>query len=85
MTILPTAWHRVLLGKLSLLLELATYATLAYGTAYYFGLEVDWQQHVIHSRISECRVGGVQGEGQASLPYVPLLWQPSPSTSSPSG
>ncbi|XP_003461612.1 lipase maturation factor 2 isoform X1 [Cavia porcellus] len=49
---MPTSWHRVLLGKLSLLLELATYATLAYGTAYYFGLEVDWQQHVIHSRIT---------------------------------
>jgi hypothetical protein len=38
---------------LSLLLELAVYGLLAYGTVHYFGLEVDWQKYAIQSRTSE--------------------------------
>ncbi|XP_045411280.1 lipase maturation factor 2 isoform X2 [Lemur catta] len=46
----PTSWPKALLAWLSLLLELAVYAVLAYGTVHCFGLEVDWQQRTIHSR-----------------------------------
>ncbi|XP_046299430.1 lipase maturation factor 2 isoform X1 [Marmota monax] len=46
----PTSWPKALLTTLSLLLELAVYGLLAYGTVHYFGLEVDWQEHAIHSR-----------------------------------
>lgn len=42
---------------LSLLLELTVYGLLAYGTVYYFGLEVDWQQRIILSKTSECQPG----------------------------
>ncbi|EHH65963.1 hypothetical protein EGM_02842, partial [Macaca fascicularis] len=45
-----TSWPKALLATLSLLLELAVYGLLAYGTVHYFGLEVDWQQRTIHSR-----------------------------------
>ncbi|XP_010341667.2 lipase maturation factor 2 isoform X2 [Saimiri boliviensis] len=41
---------KALLATLSLLLELAIYGFLAYGTVHYFGLEVDWQQRTVHSR-----------------------------------
>ncbi|XP_008832992.1 lipase maturation factor 2 isoform X2 [Nannospalax galili] len=47
---MPTSWSKALLAKLSLLFELAVYGLLAYGTMYYFGLEVDWKQHAIHSK-----------------------------------
>ncbi|XP_040609909.1 lipase maturation factor 2 isoform X1 [Mesocricetus auratus] len=46
----PTSWPRALLTMLSLLLELTAYGLLAYGTVHYFGLEVDWQQHIIVSK-----------------------------------
>ncbi|EGW01050.1 lipase maturation factor 2 [Cricetulus griseus] len=46
----PTCWPKVLLTMLSLLLELTVYGLLAYGTVHYFGLEVDWQQHIILSK-----------------------------------
>ncbi|XP_004460427.2 lipase maturation factor 2 [Dasypus novemcinctus] len=46
----PAPWPQALLAVLSLLLELAIYGLLAYGTAHYFGLEVDWAQRSIHSR-----------------------------------
>ncbi|XP_063478472.1 lipase maturation factor 2 isoform X3 [Symphalangus syndactylus] len=45
-----TSWPKALLATLSLLLELAVYGLLAYGTVHYFGLEVDWQQRTVHSR-----------------------------------
>ncbi|XP_048209501.1 lipase maturation factor 2 isoform X2 [Perognathus longimembris pacificus] len=48
----PTSWPKALLATLSLLLELAIYGLLAYGTVHYFGLEIDWQQRTIHSRIT---------------------------------
>ncbi|XP_034371920.2 lipase maturation factor 2 isoform X1 [Arvicanthis niloticus] len=47
---MPTSWPKALLTMLSLLVELAVYGLLAYGTVYYFGLEVDWQQRIILSR-----------------------------------
>lgn len=47
---MPTSWPKALLTALSLLLELTVYGLLAYGTVYYFGLEVDWQQHIILSK-----------------------------------
>ncbi|KAM5250586.1 lipase maturation factor 2 isoform 2-T2 [Hipposideros larvatus] len=43
----PTFWPKALL---TLLLELAVGGLLAYGTVHYFGLEVDWEQHTVHSR-----------------------------------
>nr|XP_054098949.1 lipase maturation factor 2 isoform X2 [Callithrix jacchus] len=45
-----TSRPKALLATLSLLLELAVYGFLAYGTVHYFGLEVDWQQRTVHSR-----------------------------------
>lgn len=47
---------------LSLLLEFAVYGLLAYGTVHYFGLEVDWERHAVHSRTSECQLGGQRTE-----------------------
>ena len=49
MTVLPLAWPKALLTMLSILLELTAYGLLAYGTVLYFGLEVDWQQHIASS------------------------------------
>ncbi|XP_044796623.1 lipase maturation factor 2 isoform X3 [Bubalus bubalis] len=46
----PSSWPKALLAMLTLLLELAVYGLLAYGVVHYFGLEVDWEQHVVHSR-----------------------------------
>lgn len=46
----PASWPKALLALLALLLELAVYGLLAYGTVHYFGLEVDWEQRTIHSR-----------------------------------
>ncbi|XP_064446470.1 lipase maturation factor 2 isoform X3 [Mirounga angustirostris] len=46
----PTSWPRALLAMLSLLLEFTVYGLLAYGTVHCFGLEVDWEQHAVHSR-----------------------------------
>ncbi|XP_064347390.1 lipase maturation factor 2 isoform X2 [Camelus dromedarius] len=46
----PTSWPKALLAMLSLLLELAVYGLLAYGMVHYFGLEVDWEQHTVHSK-----------------------------------
>lgn len=74
MTVLPAAWPKALLAILSLLLELAVYGLLAYGTVHYFGLEVNWQERTIHSRTSECWVGGARGRAWANLPHTPLLW-----------
>ncbi|XP_047405845.1 lipase maturation factor 2 isoform X1 [Sciurus carolinensis] len=45
-----TSWPKALLATLSLLLELAIYGLLAYGTVHCFGLEVDWQQRTVHSK-----------------------------------
>ncbi|XP_023113439.2 lipase maturation factor 2 isoform X1 [Felis catus] len=45
-----SSWPRTLLAVLSLLLEFTIYGLLAYGTVHYFGLEVDWEQHAVHSR-----------------------------------
>ncbi|KAL0625587.1 Lipase maturation factor 2 [Plecturocebus cupreus] len=45
-----TSRPKALLATVSLLLELAVYGFLAYGTVHYFGLEVDWQQRTVHSR-----------------------------------
>ncbi|KAJ1062590.1 hypothetical protein K5549_018667, partial [Capra hircus] len=39
-----------LAATLALLLELAVYGLLAYGVVHCFGLEVDWEQHVVRSR-----------------------------------
>ncbi|XP_038198684.1 lipase maturation factor 2 [Arvicola amphibius] len=47
---MPTSWPKALLTMLSVLLELTAYGLLAYGTVLYFGLEVDWQQHIILSK-----------------------------------
>ncbi|XP_008571974.1 PREDICTED: lipase maturation factor 2 [Galeopterus variegatus] len=47
---MPTSWPKALLAALSLLLELAIYGLLAFGTVHYFGLEVDWQQRTVLSR-----------------------------------
>ncbi|KAM8778436.1 lipase maturation factor 2 [Rhynchonycteris naso] len=47
---IPASWPKVLLNLLSLLLELTVVGLLAYGTMHYFGLEVDWEKHTIHSR-----------------------------------
>ncbi|XP_070362740.1 lipase maturation factor 2 isoform X1 [Equus asinus] len=46
----PASWPKALLAMLSWLLELTTYALLAYGTAHYFGLEIDWEKHTVRSR-----------------------------------
>ncbi|XP_036762669.2 lipase maturation factor 2 isoform X1 [Manis pentadactyla] len=46
----PPSWPRALLAMLPLLLELTVYGLLACGAVYCFGLEVDWQQHTVHSR-----------------------------------
>ncbi|XP_055252012.1 lipase maturation factor 2 [Moschus berezovskii] len=45
-----SSWPKALLAMLTLLLELAVYGLLAYGVVHYFGLEVDWEQHVVRSR-----------------------------------
>lgn len=58
----PAAWPKALLALPALLLELAVYGLLAYGTVHYFGLEVDWEQRTIHSRTSECQLGA-RGQG----------------------
>lgn len=85
MTVLSIAWPKALLTMLSLLVELAVYGLLAYGTVYYFGLEVDWQQRIILSRTSECQLGDLK-ERTGSFPnHTPLPWQLSLSISSPSG
>ncbi|XP_075409551.1 lipase maturation factor 2 [Tenrec ecaudatus] len=47
---MPASWPKTLLAALALLLELTVYGLLAYGTAHYFSLEVDWEQRTIHSR-----------------------------------
>ena len=52
---------------LALLLELAVYGLLAYGVVHCFGLEVDWEQHVVRSRTSEYRLGAQRLEAAASL------------------
>lgn len=57
---------------LPLLLELTVYGLLACGTVYCFGLEVDWQQHTVHSRTSECQPG-VWGAGARPLLTPPSL------------
>ncbi|CAK6444057.1 unnamed protein product [Pipistrellus nathusii] len=46
----PASWPKALLALSALLLELAVYGLLAYGTVHYFGLEVDWEQRTLHSR-----------------------------------
>ncbi|XP_012590528.1 PREDICTED: lipase maturation factor 2, partial [Condylura cristata] len=46
----PASWPETLLSTLSLLLELAVFGLLAYGTVHYFGLEVDWEQRAVLSR-----------------------------------
>uniref|UniRef100_A0A9L0R273 Lipase maturation factor n=1 Tax=Equus caballus TaxID=9796 RepID=A0A9L0R273_HORSE len=46
----PASWPKALLAMLSWLLELTTYALLAYGTVHYFGLEIDWEKHTVRSR-----------------------------------
>lgn len=51
----------------SLLLEFTVYGLLAYGTVHYFGLEVDWEQHAVHSRTSECQLGGQRTEAGPPL------------------
>ncbi|XP_075862997.1 lipase maturation factor 2 isoform X2 [Microcebus murinus] len=47
---MPTSWPKALLASLALMLELAVYGLLAYGTVYCFGLEIDWPQRTIHSK-----------------------------------
>ncbi|DAA28967.1 TPA: lipase maturation factor 2 [Bos taurus] len=47
---MPSSWPKALLAMLTLLLELAVYGLLACGMVHYFGLEVDWEQHVVRSR-----------------------------------
>ncbi|KAG8517993.1 Lipase maturation factor 2 [Galemys pyrenaicus] len=46
----PIAWPKALLAALPLLLELAVYGLLAYGTVLCFGLEADWEQGTVLSR-----------------------------------
>ncbi|XP_052495915.1 lipase maturation factor 2 [Budorcas taxicolor] len=46
----PSSWPKALLAMLALLLELAVYGLLAYGVVHFFGLEVDWEQHIVRSR-----------------------------------
>ncbi|XP_045322148.1 lipase maturation factor 2 isoform X2 [Leopardus geoffroyi] len=62
-----SSWSRTLLAVLSLLLEFTVYGLLAYGTVHYFGLEVDWEQHAVNSRTSECQLGGPEGRAGPSL------------------
>lgn len=72
-TVLSIAWPKALLTMLSLLLELSVYGLLAYGTVYYFGLEVDWQQYIILSKTSECQLGDLK-ERAGSVPnHTPSL------------
>lgn len=85
MTVLPIAWPKALLTSLSLLLELTVYGLLAYGTVYYFGLEVDWQQQIVLSKTSECQPGDLRERAGAAPSHTPLPWQLSRSISSPSG
>lgn len=85
MTVLPIACPKALLTTLSLLLELTVYGLLAYGTIYYFGLEIDWQQHIILSRTSECQRGDLRERAGSFPNHTSLPWQLSPSISSPSG
>ncbi|XP_057599496.1 lipase maturation factor 2 isoform X3 [Hippopotamus amphibius kiboko] len=63
----PPSWPKVLLAVLSLLLELAVYGLLAYGTGRCFGLEVDWKQRTVHSKTSECQPGAQRAEAGPSL------------------
>lgn len=73
----PAAWPKALLALLAPLLELAVLGLLAYGTAHYFGLEVDWEQRTIHARTSECQLGA-RGQG---LDWAALSFHtPLPST-----
>ncbi|XP_057599498.1 lipase maturation factor 2 isoform X4 [Hippopotamus amphibius kiboko] len=65
--LLLPAWPKVLLAVLSLLLELAVYGLLAYGTGRCFGLEVDWKQRTVHSKTSECQPGAQRAEAGPSL------------------
>ncbi|CAN0262150.1 unnamed protein product [Rangifer tarandus platyrhynchus] len=46
----PSSWPKALLAVLTLLLELAVYGLLTYGVVHCFSLEVDWEQHIVHSR-----------------------------------
>ncbi|XP_022375003.1 lipase maturation factor 2 isoform X2 [Enhydra lutris kenyoni] len=69
----PTSWPRALLAVLSLLLEFTVYGLLAHGTVHYFGLEVDWEQHAVHSRTSECQLGGQRTEAGLFL-LTPLFF-----------
>lgn len=80
----PASWPKALMGLLALLLELTVPGLLAYGTVHYFGLEVDWEQHTVRSRTSECQLG-TGGRGRTAHPHTSFLPQLSPSTSSPSG
>lgn len=74
-TFLTVAWPKALLTTLSLLLELSVYGLLAYGTIYYFGLEVDWQQHIILSKTSECQLGALREKRVGLVPnHAPLPW-----------
>ncbi|XP_006876451.1 PREDICTED: lipase maturation factor 2 [Chrysochloris asiatica] len=47
---IAASWPKTFLTTLTLLLELTVYALLAYGTIHYFSLEVNWEQHTVHSR-----------------------------------
>lgn len=85
MTVLPIAWPKTLLTSLSLLLELTIYGLLAYGTVYYFGLEVDWQQQIVLSKTSECQLGDLRERAGSVPSHTPLPWQLSRSISFPSG
>jgi len=69
----PTSWPGALLSLLSLLLEFTVYGLLAYGTVHCFGLEVDWEQHAVHSRTSECQLGGQRTEAGPPL-LTPLFF-----------
>lgn len=84
-TVLPLAWPKALLTMFSVLLELTAYGLLAYGTVFYFGLEVDWQQRIILSKTSKCQLGDLKRRTGSAPNHNLLPWQPSPSTSFPSG
>ncbi|XP_038612219.1 lipase maturation factor 2 [Tachyglossus aculeatus] len=46
----PRSWLRSLLALLTLLVEVAVFGLLGYGTVSCFGLELDWERHLVHSK-----------------------------------
>ena len=60
---------------LTLLLELAVYGLLTYGMVRCFSLEVDWEQHIVRSRTSECQPGAQRVEAEPSSLLTPVSFR----------